>query len=154
VILATQKYQQQREAVDNVAYNKKTILYVGGLDEQVDEKVLLGAFSPFGEIVTILIPRDAVTGKHRGFGFVEFEETEDAAQALENMMDSELYGRVVKISIAKPNAIRAQAVWSEADKWYGNLAKDSQDLDQTIQHQQNIQDKMTGQEKQLESAAS
>jgi len=45
------------------------------LDAQVDEKTLASAFVPFGELVNVVIPRDAQSGKHRGFGFIEYEET-------------------------------------------------------------------------------
>lgn len=50
---------------------------------------------------------------HRGFGFVEFESPEDAAAALENMNDSELFGRILRVNLAKPNAIKSQAVWAQ-----------------------------------------
>ena len=46
---------------------------------------------------------------YSGFAFVEFELTEDAAAAMENMNDAELYGRVIKVNVAKPNAIKSQA---------------------------------------------
>ena len=43
--------------------NDKPVVYVGGLDDQVDEKVLHSAFIPFGEIKTIEMPLDHNTGK-------------------------------------------------------------------------------------------
>ena len=60
----------------------KRIVYVGGLSEEVDQKVVQGAFLPFGDIVDISIPLDYETEKHRGFCFVEFENAEDAAAAI------------------------------------------------------------------------
>lgn len=60
-------------------------LSIGGLDEEVDEKILLASFIPFGEVKEVTIPLDAGTGKKRGFGFVEFEEADDAAEARANM---------------------------------------------------------------------
>ena len=74
----------------------KKILYVGGLDEKVDQAILHAAFIPFGDIKEVQIPLDHATQKNRGFGFVDFEEREDAAAALDNMNNSELYGRVLK----------------------------------------------------------
>ena len=56
--------------------NKKTTLYVGGLEENVNEAILHSAFIPFGDIKDVNIPLDHATGKHRGFGFVEFESKE------------------------------------------------------------------------------
>ncbi|CAK9021678.1 unnamed protein product [Durusdinium trenchii] len=67
--------------------------------ELVDRKVLEEAFVRFGELKTVEIPLDLKTGKsgHRGFGFVEFMELDDAqvtADAIDNMHHAELYGRV------------------------------------------------------------
>uniref|UniRef100_A0A0G2K760 Peptidyl-prolyl cis-trans isomerase E n=1 Tax=Rattus norvegicus TaxID=10116 RepID=A0A0G2K760_RAT len=64
----------------------KRVLYVGGLAEEVDDKVLHAAFIPFGDITDIQIPLDYETEKHRGFAFVEFELAEDAAAAIDNMV--------------------------------------------------------------------
>ena len=55
--------------------------------------------------------------KTRGFGFVEFEQEEDCAEALENMHGAELFGKVLRCSIAKPmaNVNKGQAVWTSED---------------------------------------
>lgn len=66
--------------------NSKRTIYVGGLAEEVDEKVLNAAFIPFGDIVDVQIPVDYETEKHRGFAFIEFESAEDAAAAIDNMV--------------------------------------------------------------------
>jgi len=101
--------------VDAASINRRTVLYIGGLDENVTEKTLEAAFLPFGDLVRILIPKDATTGKHRGFGFVEYEEAEDAKQAEDNMDDSAMYGRVLRVKVAKPNAIQQQSVWGQQE---------------------------------------
>ena len=54
------------------AHVNKKVLYVGGLADEVDEKLLYAAFILFGEIIDISIPLDYSTQKHRGFAFVEF----------------------------------------------------------------------------------
>lgn len=70
------------------------------------------AFMPFGEIAQILMPMENGSMKHRGFAFVEYELIEDAEHALFNMNNAELYGRVLKLSYAKPQALaRNKAVW-------------------------------------------
>lgn len=100
------------------ASTKRTI-YVGGLAEEVDEKVLNAAFIPFGDIVDVQIPLDYESEKHRGFAFIEFENAEDAAAAIDNMNDSELFGRTIRVNLAKPQRIKegsTRPVWSE-DSW-------------------------------------
>lgn len=101
-----------------MAANKR-IVYVGGLSEEVNEKIIQSAFIPFGDIVEISIPLDYSTQKHRGFAFVEFELVEDAAAAMDNMNESELYGRTVRVSVARPKMLKegsSKPVWSE-DAW-------------------------------------
>ncbi|XP_071807405.1 peptidyl-prolyl cis-trans isomerase E-like [Asterias amurensis] len=104
--------------------NNKRMVYVGGLAEEVDEKVLQAALIPFGDILDINIPLDYETEKHRGFAFVEFEFSEDAAAAIDNMNDSELFGRTIRVNLAKPMKIKeghSKAVWSD-DNWLKKYA--------------------------------
>lgn len=99
--------------------NTKRLVYVGGLSEEVEEKILHAAFIPFGDITDINIPLDYETEKHRGFAFVEFELAEDAAAAIDNMNDSELFGKTIRCNIAKPMKVKeghAKAVWAD-DTW-------------------------------------
>lgn len=104
--------------------NPKTTLYVGGLEDSVNESMLHAAFIPFGEIKDVNVPLDHATGKHRGFGFVEYEEKDDAADAIDNMHNAELYGKVLKVNFAQPMKIKGgdkgwshQPVWADADKY-------------------------------------
>ncbi|XP_041357917.1 peptidyl-prolyl cis-trans isomerase E-like [Gigantopelta aegis] len=97
----------------------KRVVYVGGLAEEVDDKIIQEAFIPFGELVDINIPLDYETEKHRGFAFIEFELAEDAAAAIDNMNDSELFGRTIRVNLAKPMKMKegaSRAVWAE-DSW-------------------------------------
>lgn len=80
--------------------NKK-ILFVGGLDsEKVTESLLRAAFIPFGELVSIQIPMDYKSGKSRGFGFVEYEDEEDAEHAIYNMDGAELFDHTIFVKTA------------------------------------------------------
>jgi peptidyl-prolyl isomerase E (cyclophilin E) len=80
----------------------KAALYVGGLDELVDEKTLKAAFLPFGEIMHVFLPPSSEAGKrHRGFGYVEYEEVDDAKAAMDNLNLNEIMGRVIKVNWAR-----------------------------------------------------
>uniref|UniRef100_A0A672LCD9 Peptidyl-prolyl cis-trans isomerase n=1 Tax=Sinocyclocheilus grahami TaxID=75366 RepID=A0A672LCD9_SINGR len=112
---------QESKDTSKMAVSKR-VLYVGGLAEEVDEKVLHAAFILFGErysdITDIQIPLDYETEKHRGFAFLEFELAEVAAAAIDNMNESELFGRTIRVNIAKPMRIKegsSRPVWSEED---------------------------------------
>jgi RNA recognition motif-containing protein len=82
-------------------------VYVGGLDTTlVTAATLSEAFIPFGEISDVTLPKPEApssTDLHRGFGYVEFEDAADAKEAIENMDQSELFGRVIKVAMAKPD---------------------------------------------------
>lgn len=107
----------------------KNYVYVGGLDESIAEEFLHSAFIPFGDIKSVQIVRDFVASsfvffqqyicdslsielnidKSRGFGFVEFELDEDAAEAIDNMDGAELFGKVLKCDRARPPTTSGQA---------------------------------------------
>ncbi|GIL62092.1 hypothetical protein Vafri_16381 [Volvox africanus] len=115
-------------AVGGKGTNPKTTLYVGGLEETVNEATLHAAFLPFGEIKEVNIPLDHATGTHRGFGFVEYEEKEDAAAAVDNMHNAELFGRVLKVNYAQPMKIKGGdkgwshlPVWADTDRYIEEL---------------------------------
>jgi peptidyl-prolyl isomerase E (cyclophilin E) len=78
----------------------------GGLEENVTEGVLHAAFIPFGDIKDVSMPLDQSTQKHRGFSFVTYLDKEDAAAAMDNMHNAELYGRVLTVNYAQPIKIK------------------------------------------------
>lgn len=87
----------------------------------------MAAFIPFGDVVAISIPMDYESGKHRGFGFVEFELPEDAAAAIDNMNDSELFGRAIRVNFARPPKATersARPIWAD-DEWLKTYGKGS-----------------------------
>lgn len=102
----------------------KRTIYVGGLADEVDAEVIRSAFIPFGDINDVQMPLDFESQKHRGFAFVEFETNEDAAAAIDNMNDSELFGRTVRVNLARPMKIKdftTRPVWAE-DSWLAQHA--------------------------------
>ena len=86
--------------------------------------VLRAAFIPFGDLKDAQLPLDAA-GKPRGFGFVEFEDEGDAAAAIENMEGAELFGRTIRVNVARGGGGGGggvgRAVWAEAQEWFAGL---------------------------------
>ncbi|RHZ50046.1 hypothetical protein CDV55_101996 [Aspergillus turcosus] len=106
----------------------KCTVYVGGLDQAVTVQTLAEAFVPFGEVVDITLPKPDVPNSsdlHRGFGYVEFDLPQDAAEAIDNMDGSELYGRTIKVAAAKPQKESNEGLGSKTAIWEqeGYLAK-------------------------------
>ncbi len=79
-----------------------TKLYVGNLAYSTTNDSLQQAFSQAGNVVSANVIIDKMTGRSRGFAFVEMD-TEDAANAAIEMFDGkEIDGRAVKVNIARP----------------------------------------------------
>ena len=78
------------------------------------------AFVPFGEVADITLPKPELpssTDPHRGFGYVEFELPGDAKEAMDNMDQSELFGRVIKVAPAKPQKESNEGLGSKTAVW-------------------------------------
>jgi RNA recognition motif-containing protein len=76
-------------------------LYVGNLNFDTTEEELEGAFSQFGNVVSAVIIKDPVSGRSRGFGFVEFADEDSARTAKDDMNGKELKGRALKVDEAR-----------------------------------------------------
>ena len=81
-------------------------LFVGGLSWGTDDEGLHSAFSQFGEVSDAKVILDRDTGRSRGFGFVTFENAEDADRAMDAMNGNELDGRTVNVNEARERAPR------------------------------------------------
>lgn len=71
-------------------------------------------------MVDITLPKPeqpSSTDPHRGFGYVEFELPADAKEAIENMDQSELFGRVIKVAAAKPQKESNEGLGSKTAVW-------------------------------------
>jgi RNA recognition motif-containing protein len=79
-------------------------LFVGSLPWQIEDDGLKTVFEKYGEVISAKVIKDRQTNKPRGFGFVEMKETEDAKKAIEALNGSELNGRKITVSEAKPKA--------------------------------------------------
>jgi hypothetical protein len=98
----------------------KATVFVGGLDQAVTQQTLFHAFLPFGDIVEVNLPKPDLPNSnetHRGFGYVEFEAATDAADAIDNMDRSELYGQVIKVAAAKPQKDHTEGLGSKTAVW-------------------------------------
>jgi cold-inducible RNA-binding protein len=81
-------------------------LYVGGLSYSTTEAGLTEAFAKAGEVISASIIIDRMSGKSKGFGFVEMA-TDEAAQAAINMWNGvELDGRTLTVNEARPKEER------------------------------------------------
>ena len=77
-------------------------IYVSNIPYQTTEDELRDAFAGFGNVSSARIIKDKMTGKSRGFGFVEMGNDDEARAALEGMNGAELTGRKINAREARP----------------------------------------------------
>ena len=87
----------------------QTKLFVSGLAWKMRGLQMREEFEKFGEVVFARVVLDKDTGRSRGFWFVEFVNPEDAAKAKEEMDNSELWEREIKVDFAKENPEKLKA---------------------------------------------
>ncbi|XDV28380.1 hypothetical protein PO909_031704, partial [Leuciscus waleckii] len=75
-------------------------LFIGGLSFDTTEQSLEDAFSKYGVITNVHVARNRETNKSRGFGFVTFENPDDAKDALEGMNGKSVDGRTIRVDEA------------------------------------------------------
>jgi RNA recognition motif-containing protein len=77
-------------------------IYIGGLPYQTDDEQLSQIFSPYGEVASSKVITDRDTGRSKGFGFVEMNDTAAAKKAIAELHEAELGGRTITVNEARP----------------------------------------------------
>jgi len=83
-------------------------LFVGNLSYQTAESDLQDHFSQAGVVTSVNLMMDKITGRSRGFAFVEFATAEEAAKAVELFHNKEFQGRSLTVNVARPREERGQ----------------------------------------------
>ncbi len=94
--------------------NKK--LYVGNLSYDSTEDGLKDLFSKAGAVDSAVIITDRVSGRSKGFGFVEMASEDEAKKAIEMYNETELDGRKIVVNEARP---MAQKPYAGGDSGFG-----------------------------------
>lgn len=77
-------------------------LYVGNLSYNMTEDALKDTFSQAGTVDSATIIKDKMSGRSKGFGFVEMSTDEEAQKAIEMFNGKELDGRALTVNEARP----------------------------------------------------
>jgi RNA recognition motif-containing protein len=85
---------------------KSKKLYVGGLPYSISDGKLEELFSPHGTVESARVITDRMTGRSKGFGFVEMSSQEEAQKAIDKVNGTDLEGRALTVNEAKPQAPR------------------------------------------------
>lgn len=77
-------------------------LYVGGLPYSVNDDGLRDIFSQAGSVESATVITDKMSGRSKGFGFVEMATDEEAQKAIEMFNNQEIEGRRIMVNEARP----------------------------------------------------
>ena len=81
-------------------------LFVGNLSYQTGENDLQDYFAQAGAVTAVNLMLDKMTGRSRGFAFVEYSSPEEAQRAIEQFHDKDFQGRKITVNIARPREDR------------------------------------------------
>lgn len=77
-------------------------LYVGGLQYAITDDSLKQVFSKAGTVIAASVVLNRMTGKSRGFGFVEMASLQEAQRAIRMFHNKKIEGRIVTVNEARP----------------------------------------------------
>lgn len=77
-------------------------IYAGNLSYEVTEEDLKQAFESFGKVESVAVIKDKMTGRSKGFGFVEMESKSEGQAAIEGLNGKDLKGRSLNVNEARP----------------------------------------------------
>ena len=81
-------------------------IFVAKLNYDTIEDDLRAAFEQFGEVTSCSIAHDKMSGRSKGFGFVEMSNDDEADKAIDALNETELDGRTIVVKKAEPRESR------------------------------------------------
>ncbi len=81
-------------------------LFVGNLEYSVTSDELRDLFSQAGSVIDAVVITDKMSGRSRGFGFVEMSSDDEAKTAIEKLNGADLKGRKINVNEARPQVPR------------------------------------------------
>ena len=81
-------------------------IYVGNVSVGCSEEQLRTLFSQYGQVKSVKIIKDRISGEHRGFAFVEMSTMEEGQEAINGLNGAECAGQRLRINEARPREER------------------------------------------------
>lgn len=88
-------------------------LYVSNLSFQVSDNDLKELFSSYGTVSSAKVINDHMTGRSRGFGFVEMDDKTEALRAIDELNNAEFDGKVISVNEARPKTDRPKGNYND-----------------------------------------
>ncbi|MFN3785368.1 MAG: RNA recognition motif domain-containing protein [Thiothrix sp.] len=81
-------------------------IYVGNLPYKITENDLRDLFASYGDVSSVSMIKDKMTGQSKGFGFVDMPNAAEATAAINGLNEQTVQGRNIKVNEAKPREDR------------------------------------------------
>ncbi len=81
-------------------------LYVGNLSYGMTDNDLQNLFEPHGAVQSAQVIKDRDTGRSKGFGFVEMDNSDEAQAAIDALNGQDVNGRALTVNEARPREDR------------------------------------------------
>lgn len=79
------------------------MVFIGNIPYGVSEEQIMDIFGRAGQVVNFRLVYDKETGQPKGFGFLEYTDTDAAASAVRNLNESDLNGRTLRVDYSNDN---------------------------------------------------
>jgi len=99
-------------------------LYVGGIPYQTTEEHLVEMFQQAGNVTNATVIIDRATGRSKGFGFVEMEDTQEAQDAIARFNGSSLGNRTITRNEAQERPAGGRGGYQNRDRRGGGGYRD------------------------------
>ena len=83
-------------------------IYVGNLAYATTDEGLKAAFAAYGEVTSARVVADRMTGRSKGFGFVEMPDRAQAQAAIDALNGQPLDGRPIRVNESQPKPPRQE----------------------------------------------
>lgn len=77
-------------------------LYVGNLSKQVTDQQLNELATPYGTLVSANVATERSSGESKGFGFIEYNNADEARAAITGLNGRDVNGQALKVNEARP----------------------------------------------------
>lgn len=96
---------------DTMANREKggRVVFIGNIPYGVSEEQIMDIFGRCGQVMGFRLVYDKETGQPKGFGFLEYSDTDSAASAVRNLNEFELNGRTLRVDYSNDNRSTANA---------------------------------------------
>ena len=92
-------------------------LYIGNLPYQASEEELRAMFQQHGTVERVSVIVDRMTGRSKGFGFVEMTNDAEAKTAIAELNETEFKGRNILVNEARPQTDRPRRAPRRENQW-------------------------------------